>query len=340
VQREPRNETERRLAAIWKDVLHAGDVNVADDFFGLGGSSLRAARLSARIEKAFGVRIPLASLFTITTIEAQANLIAGTSSDAPAARKLFFLHGNYEMRVWPQIARAVQPEFAFVGLVPEPEMLSGASSVASIADALLPTLRAHQPSGPYHLAGYCIGGLVAYDMACRLREAGEDVTRVVLIDTFAQRLFWSLPEGLLVTAISSRAISREEGKRWISRVRHRVSRWQRAHERNAFKRFWDATKPNPERTAKLPDALEQPWTIGPFDLERTLFETYVPRRFDGNVTLFWTDNPSVREIEEQHAGYWRRVAPKLDVRRLVGDHRAALLEHAATNGRTLAQTFE
>src|SRR5262249_27766068 len=79
----PRNETEARLAAIWCDVLGVRSVGVQDGFFDLGGHSLLAVRLFAAIEKAFGKRLPITTLFEGQTIEHLAHAIDGAR--APSA---------------------------------------------------------------------------------------------------------------------------------------------------------------------------------------------------------------------------------------------------------------
>src|SRR5262249_26997365 len=72
---DPRNEIERRLAAIWTDLLQRERIGVHDDFFALGGHSLLAVQLFARIEKSFGQSLSLATLFQGPTIERLAALL-------------------------------------------------------------------------------------------------------------------------------------------------------------------------------------------------------------------------------------------------------------------------
>jgi amino acid adenylation domain-containing protein len=72
----PRNETERKLILIWQEVLGSEGIGVKDNFFVIGGHSLRATRLSSQIHKVFDVKIPLKELFTYPILEEQAQLIA------------------------------------------------------------------------------------------------------------------------------------------------------------------------------------------------------------------------------------------------------------------------
>ncbi len=71
----PRNETEERLVAIWEEILDRSNIGVKDNFFDLGGHSLRATRLAAQMHKTFQVHIELKDLFATPVLEDQANLV-------------------------------------------------------------------------------------------------------------------------------------------------------------------------------------------------------------------------------------------------------------------------
>ncbi len=340
--RVPTSDTERQLAAIWKTLLRVDGLGIDDDFFALGGSSLLLTRLNAAIEAHFGKRLSMATLFGATTIAAQANVLTGATPKTSGGKKLFFFHGNYGMRVWPQLTHAMQPDLDFVGLVPEPEMLSGFSTVGSLAERFTVMLRALQPVGPYRVGGYCIGGLVAYEVARRLRDAGEQVERVILVDTFAQPLFWSIPETLLRVAMRSGTISRASAKMWIERIRYRIGVWKYSPDRSIVRRLrYLASKikrgTEMRNRAAFTGAKASDDSL---DLQRAFYESYVPGEFLGNVTLFWSENPAYQQMAGQHSAYWQRRAPSLEVRRLVGDHATAFVDHAESNGKLLAQAFE
>jgi len=73
----PRNDVERRVAEIWKDVLDLAEVGVRENLFELGGNSLLLVRLHARLEAAFGPRLSVVEMFQHPTIEAQAHVLSG-----------------------------------------------------------------------------------------------------------------------------------------------------------------------------------------------------------------------------------------------------------------------
>jgi acyl carrier protein len=83
----PRSDTERRLAAIWAEVLGREHVGVETNFFDAGGHSLTAMRIMSRVQETFGVRLPLTAVFERPTLEQSARLLDELASrvDAPAA---------------------------------------------------------------------------------------------------------------------------------------------------------------------------------------------------------------------------------------------------------------
>ena len=78
---EPRNDVEETLVEIWQELLGVNEVGVQDSFFDLGGHSLIAVRLFARVKKMFSVEFPISVLFEAPTIEACAALISEAMSD-------------------------------------------------------------------------------------------------------------------------------------------------------------------------------------------------------------------------------------------------------------------
>ncbi|WP_344407679.1 condensation domain-containing protein, partial [Dactylosporangium fulvum] len=83
--RSPRNDTERRLVAIWADLFTRDDISVDDDFFGLGGHSLLAMRLVGRIRAEFGVEMPVRALFEAPTVAGVAERLAPAAGGAAVA---------------------------------------------------------------------------------------------------------------------------------------------------------------------------------------------------------------------------------------------------------------
>ncbi|HYX24300.1 MAG TPA: non-ribosomal peptide synthetase, partial [Thermoanaerobaculia bacterium] len=84
----PRNELERRIAAVWREVLDLPAVGVHDNFFESGGSSLRIVKLHSRLREALGVDVPVMELFRHPTVESLARRLAGELPAAPPPEKV------------------------------------------------------------------------------------------------------------------------------------------------------------------------------------------------------------------------------------------------------------
>ncbi len=196
---EPRDPVERRLAAIWQEVLGLHAVGIRDSFFELGGHSLLAVPMMARIDQELGCHLPLATLFRYPTIEALAPHVR--SGDAQAAwaslvpiqtqgsRPPFFCvpgAGGNVLNFY-DLARLLGAEQPFYGL--QAVGLDGVSephrTVEAMAAHYVSEIRRVQPHGPYVIGGHSFGGLVAFEMAQQLLRAGEEVARLIVLDTSA-----------------------------------------------------------------------------------------------------------------------------------------------------------
>ena len=124
----PRTEVEAELARIWAELLQLESVGIADNYFDLGGTSLLAVDLFARIEHRFGKRLPLSSLLDASTVEQLARLVAGAASQdslvlirAGEGQRppLFLVHdGDGETMVYRSLAMNLKPDHAVYGLQP------------------------------------------------------------------------------------------------------------------------------------------------------------------------------------------------------------------------------
>jgi amino acid adenylation domain-containing protein len=194
----PRNELEERLAAIWQEVLKRQSIGVDDNFFELGGHSLLAARLFALIDKGLALKMPLAILFQAPTIRQLAETIQRRVSNAcwsslvPISTQgngtpLFLIHGaEGNVLLYRNLADEMGPGQRLFGL--QSRGLDGREqlkrSIESMAATYLTEIEAVQPKGPYYLAGYCLGGTIALEIAQRLRRSGERVALLAMLETY------------------------------------------------------------------------------------------------------------------------------------------------------------
>lgn len=194
----PRNETEERLARIWCAALRLDRVSCKANFFELGGQSITAVSLFAKIEQEFGKKLPLATLFTSPTVELLAKALKGERTNnswsplvpiSPKGSKppLFLVHGaGGNVLLYRSLAEHLAPEFPLYGL--QSKGLDGEieplHTIEEMAACYVKEVRTVRPRGPYFLGGYCLGGTVAYEMAQILRREGEDVPLVAMLDTY------------------------------------------------------------------------------------------------------------------------------------------------------------
>ncbi|MCX6572011.1 MAG: amino acid adenylation domain-containing protein [Candidatus Aminicenantes bacterium] len=194
----PRTAIEKRLADIMAEALDMEEVGVQDDFFELGGDSLMAVGLVAEIEKAFSIKLPLSILFQASTIEQLVNAIQLGESDRSWASlveiqrggsktPVFFIHSSTgDVLFYRDLARHLGTERPVFGL--QSQGLDGKQPVSErieeMAAHYIEEIRAVQPKGPYFLGGYCMGGLIAYEMAQQLHKDGQEVGFLAMIDTY------------------------------------------------------------------------------------------------------------------------------------------------------------
>jgi thioesterase domain-containing protein/acyl carrier protein len=205
----PRDYIELQLTRVWEQVLGVGPISVRDSFFDLGGHSLSAVGLMTRISQVAGEKIPLATLFQRRTIEELANYmrekrLGPTIStnlvelQSGGIRPPFFCVHPVGGNVFSYVALAQllgddQPFYGFqsIGLR---EGETPLTQVEQMVTHYLESLRSVQPSGPYMLGGWSMGGIVAFEMAQRLQKQGEVVSLLALFDAPAPSEFSHLRE--------------------------------------------------------------------------------------------------------------------------------------------------
>jgi thioesterase domain-containing protein len=203
----PRSPLEFQLVQLWERLLDIHPVGVRDDFFALGGHSLLAIRMAYELERTCGHKLPLSLLFDAATIEQlAAGLIRASEPPADGQRQLLnpsgtrppliFLHGDVlgAGLYCREVARRLGPDQpVYVVGPPRP---GGPATIEAMAAAELEWIRA-AAAGRYRLAGFCNGGLVAYEIARQLEQAGEHAELVAMIDASPRNVGLDAVEWLL-----------------------------------------------------------------------------------------------------------------------------------------------
>ncbi|MFK0221132.1 amino acid adenylation domain-containing protein [Streptomyces vinaceus] len=199
----PRDTSELRMARLWEQTLGTAPIGVRDDFFALGGHSLKAFALMAAVRREFGVELPLNLVFRRRTVEllcealpdagaAAARLLVPLADGDPSRPPLVLVHPRGgDVVCYRDLVRDLSARpggdrrilgLESVGYNTGEKPLE---TVPEMAERYLAALREEQPHGPYLLAGWSFGGTVAYEMAARLEAAGEEVAFLALIDAAA-----------------------------------------------------------------------------------------------------------------------------------------------------------
>lgn len=211
--RAPASETERRLATLYAELLDVPEVAADDDFFALGGDSLKAVRLMLRIGEVWGRDPGLAALFESPDVASLAARIdAGGDGDAAdggtgpvillrsgdtALPPLFAVHPAGGL-CWGYrtLARALSPARTVHGLQ-SPALDSGTplpDSIDALAADYARRMVAVQPDGPYHVMGWSVGGIIAQAIAVELAAAGREVGLVAMLDSYPAECWRAEPE--------------------------------------------------------------------------------------------------------------------------------------------------
>ncbi|MGC2997857.1 thioesterase domain-containing protein [Streptomyces sp. G35A] len=223
----PRDGTELELTHIFEDLLGVEGIGVDDDFFALGGHSLLAARLVARIKKAFGTAIPVSVLFEDTTDDGQpvtasveflSRLVRDRGrgdlthhSSRPLTLRrggdgtpLFCVHpAGGDVVAFRRLAALLPPTRPVYGLqAPPAAQESPEPGLEAMAAHHRDRLRELRPHGPYALLGWSMGGALAFEIAAGLREEGEEVEFLGLLDSYLGEEFTGSPDAGILAAFA------------------------------------------------------------------------------------------------------------------------------------------
>jgi amino acid adenylation domain-containing protein len=190
----PRNSLEWNLTKIWEEVLGIRNIGIRDNFFDLGGDSLKIAKVIAEIKKIVGKELPLSAILQAPTIERLALFLHQGQSEFKESAliaiqphgsqpPLFFVHGHYGGAFYTSLARYLGNDHPFYGLqslgyLKETMPLT---QIEMMATKYISEIRSVYPEGPYCLAGLCFGGVVAFEMAQQLQLQNQKIGMLALV---------------------------------------------------------------------------------------------------------------------------------------------------------------
>jgi len=199
----PSDSLEEQLAVIWSEVLGLDIevIGVDDDFFKIGGHSLKAAAVMSGIKNTFNMTLPLTEMFKTPTIKQLATCIRENDAQAFVVpdenlvllrkhdsrnKHLFLVHdGSGEVEGYIEFCKYSDNKFNHWGLRFDKNEtdVPGNTTIEEIASRYINAARKCQPRGPYYIAGWSLGGTIAFEMVNQLEQVGEEVAFAALIDS-------------------------------------------------------------------------------------------------------------------------------------------------------------
>lgn len=195
---EPKNNTQIEVQKIWEKVLGIKRVSINDVLFELGGDSLDIIAISTAIYKKYSITIPVTEIKEVNTIYRMAEYIDkeclsffSKNSNLCLLKKgrknLFFVHGGSgEIGNYINLSQSIDDEFSCWGINMGFNNYSPCNiSLNELAQKYVNYITDIQPKGPYYLAGWCIGGTIAFEMANILEKRNESISFLGLFNSIA-----------------------------------------------------------------------------------------------------------------------------------------------------------
>ncbi|HXY67767.1 MAG TPA: thioesterase domain-containing protein, partial [Mycobacterium sp.] len=196
--RAPQTPTEQIVAEVFAEVLGVDRVGLDDDFFALGGDSLIATRVSARLHLALGREVPVRYLFEASTVGDLADYLHRHRGDSDTTDlqevipvqtlkkgtgvPLFCIHPLGGVS-WPYLALGNYLDCPIIGIQ---QILQGEEvepgSIRDMAKNYADRIQGVYPTGPYNLLGWSAGGMIAHEIAIELQRRGCVIARLVVLD--------------------------------------------------------------------------------------------------------------------------------------------------------------
>ena len=326
----PRGDLEERLAALWGEVLGVERVGVHDDFFDLGGQSILATRLVARVRDELGFELPVAGLLTGPTVEQMARAVMGKQGPARLPLvplqtfgerpPLFVVHpAGGHVVCYRDLAYLLAGEQPVYALQPRGVEDGGQAPIAVIEEMAafyVEAVRGLRPEGPYRVAGWSFGGVVAWEMAQQLRAAGGEVDLLALFDTAPHT-----PEGMMINAgdpaeVVWQTVAGLAGHAAASRVDVNELRGLEGREQAlAMLRKMDLPRLFPE--SRVDDVLALT-AVRAANLQAQA--AYRPRPYPGPLTYFRTAGSDDAGGRSPGLEFWGALARGVTAHRVAGSH--------------------
>src|SRR5947209_4563588 len=328
------------IAEIWKEVLGIDDVYLDDDFFEVGGHSLSAVTMMAKVCEGFGYEVPLRTLFNAPTLrELTAEVINARHDQALSPVIPIRKTGNK-----PPLFCVARPNVNALGFVFLSRKFSSDLPVSGLQTTMendgliraftneeyeskaaeyVRAMRQIQPSGPYFLVGYCEGAHIAFEMARQLENSNEEVGMVAILDawpienTIDRRKFLLHSYGRVVRTF----LKSDNRRRWRMIVRKFKGLPALEPQNLAIRR----------KLVRDPDADPQTGRVASRDPERYWpGKDFIPTKIAGKVTVFRVERQAHYRIKDEALGWGARARGGVDTIHVPGSHALILRDPAVS----------
>ncbi len=352
---EPRDDIERTLVGFWEELLGVDQVGIEDSFFDLGGHSLVAVRLFAKIQQTYDVDYPISILFEAPTIAACAEMIRETVGDVGGSDEggetkekshkarythLVPMHTTKSTHLTPfflvagmfgnvlnlrHLAQLIGNDRPFYGL--QARGLYGDhqphETFEEMAVDYIKEMKTVQPEGPYIIGGFSGGGITAYEISKQLKAAGEEVADLIFLDT-------PLPYNDPLSSVDRMSIHwqriQKQGLAYFSEWAKNRYEWELKKFRKRFGEVEEAEEnPAEFQSGRMEVAFYNAlakYNIEPLDIDAKLFRPKLPVKYrlsGGRVA-----NEDRQVIHEDNG--WPRYVKELKVFEVPGNHDSMVLE--------------
>ena len=339
----PEQPLQIQIAEIWQRYLKRSDIGLDDDFFDMGGDSLQATEMLLELEELTRQMIAPSEIRAQLTIRnlAQA-LVRHAVSDQLVTRvkdghgaPLFLCHGDFDG--WGlyafRLVELLKHDGPIFLLHSNLDKTTGVASIEEMARQYMPHLLAAWPQGSFKLAGYCHGGLAAWEIAHQLEALGRKVDSVIMIDAFSINARSSVrgiakalnaigelgPQGLGKKVQDKAMPALWSGTR-------RLMQGDRAILWRVARKLYGA---RPQASGSQQPSVSLRWEY------YQAMSNYLPPRIDAHIVCVLCDEYASKP--EYSAAAWRSLAPRVEFERVPGRHNTCITSHVAELATTLSR---
>ncbi|WP_432221422.1 non-ribosomal peptide synthetase [Flavobacterium sp. TMP13] len=324
----PRTEDEKLVADIWKESLNLDTIDIFSNFFEMGGHSIKAVKVMIEIEKITGKRIPLSVLFKYSTVEKFAKLLHTKSdicSDCLVPIKasgdktpLFIIHGaGLNVLNFVNLSKHFNENQPIYGIQGNAKKYDAwYESIEEMAAHYIDAIVKINPNGPYALAGFSFGGIVAFEMTRQLKEQGKNVTLTALLDSYVDSSYY-------YQTFSKKKLIRyfDLTHKRLNFLREMLMSWKAFKMRTNAKKDYILKRHfghNPAMTEQEAVALEQ--FIEADSMVKTIVDRYHLKPQNIEVDLFRSQDDLHYKLDPTHLG-WKKAALKgVKIHNISGNH--------------------